>query len=211
MKTSSIAIALSLLLIPLCAQAQTGLQVPGNNSTAAPTPVDPQKDKVIRELLTKTHEVEMAQERILQGLSGMKQFMPRVPQKYWDEYRARISLDDVRNQMVEVYAKQFTTDEVKAILAFYNTPAGQKLSSAALPILRASMDVSQAVSQRAGQIVAKALRSDQFLQQPRAAASLGIPQAPSASSLGPNPFASNPAVPTPVPAASPSATTPAPQ
>lgn len=191
MKNSIIAIALAFALFaPAGLRAQSPFDVPGSNTTQPMKPADPQKEKLIRDLLTKTRDVELAQERILQGLAGMKQFMPRVPQKYWDEYRAHVNLDDIRNQLVQVYDKRFSTDEIKGLIQFYNSRVGQKLSQETLPILRASMDISQAASKQAGQVVAGQLRSDQFLQQPRASGSLGLGQGPGA--LAPNPFGAGP-------------------
>jgi hypothetical protein len=175
---------------------------PTATPTGAETKVDPEKDRVIRSVLAKTREVEMAQERILQGLTGMKQLMPRIPEKYWVEYREKISANELRDRLVRVYDKHFTPEELKAILEFYDSAAGKKLSAAMMPILRESMEIAQDVSKRAGEEVAKDLRTEQLLQQPRAAGSVPMPPLPPS-----NPLPSIPPVPTPPPG-SPTSPTP---
>jgi hypothetical protein len=168
--------------------------LPTATPTGVETKVDPEKDKVIRAVLAKTKEVEIAQERILQGLAGMKQLMPRIPEKYWVEYREKISANELRDRLVRVYDKHFTPEELKAILEFYESAAGRKLSAAMMPILRESMEIALDVSKRAGEVVAKDLRTEQLLQQPRAAGSIPMPPVPPS-----NPLPSIPPAPTPPP------------
>ena len=52
--------------------------------------------------------------------------------------------DDLFNQFARVYATTFTQDELTAIVAFYESPAGQKLADSALDVnagIRAVMEV----------------------------------------------------------------------
>jgi uncharacterized protein len=158
--------------------------------------IDPEKEKLIRNLLARTKEAEMTQERIFQGMAGLKQMMPRVPEKYWAQYRQLISVDELRNRLVYVYDKHFTSDDLKALLQFYDSPIGKKLSENTLPILRESMEIAQQMSKRAGEAVAQDFRAEQLLQQPRAAGSLGGPLPAPGNPLAPAPLASSP-TPTP--------------
>ena len=41
-------------------------------------------------------------------------------------YTAEINFDEVRPKMVDVYIKDFSEDDLKAIVAFYQSPIGQK-------------------------------------------------------------------------------------
>ena len=94
-------------------------------STPPPKKVDPEKEKLIRQVLARTQEAEMAQERILQGMAGMKQMMPRVPEKYWTQYRQLITVDELRNRLVYVYDKHYTSEELTDLLKFYDSPLGK--------------------------------------------------------------------------------------
>jgi uncharacterized protein len=147
-------------------------------ASAAPRKIDSEKEKLIRALLARTKEAEMAEERVLQAMAGMKQLMPRVPEKYWEKYRSLISLEELQNRLVEVYDKHFTSEELNSLIQFYDSPIGRKLSEKTLPILRDSMEAAQRMSRRAGDAVASEMRAEQLFQQPRAAGSFGGTLAP---------------------------------
>ena len=133
--------------------------------------------------MARSQEAEMAQERILQNVASLKQMMPRVPEKYWTKYRQLITVDELRNRLVYVYDKHFTSEELTELLKFYDSPVGKKMSGEALPILKESMEVAQEFSKRAAQSVMTDFRAEQLLQQPRAAGSLGGPMLPPSNSV----------------------------
>jgi uncharacterized protein len=164
--------------------------------TPAPKKIDSEKEKLIRSLLARTKEAEMAEERVLQAMAGMKQLMPRVPEKYWQKYRSLITVEELQNRLVEVYDRHFTAAEIQSLIQFYDSPIGKKLSEQALPILRESIEIAQEMSKRAGSAVASEVRAEQLLQQPRAAGSLGGPMLAPANSPPP---ASPTPTPTPIP------------
>lgn len=120
----------------------------------------------------------MAQERIFQALAGMKQMAPRIPEKYWDQYRQLITVDELRNRLVSVYDKHYTSEELTELLKFYDSPVGKKMSGAALPILKESMEVAQELSKEVGKSVTADFQAEQLLQRPLAAGSLGPPPLP---------------------------------
>lgn len=123
--------------------------------------------------MARTKEAELAQERILQGLAGMKRMMPRVPEKVWDKYLQLIGLEELLNRLIYVYDKHYTSDELNELLKFYDSPVGKKMSDEALPVLRDSMGIAQELSKRATQSVMADFQAEQLLQQPRTAGSLG--------------------------------------
>lgn len=132
----------------------------------------------------------MVEERLRQAMDGMKQAMPRVPEKYFEKYRALITSDELRNNLIGVFDKHFSTEELKALLQFYDTPVGKKMTEQSVPILRETMEVAQQISKRAMEEVTKEFRTEQLLEHPRAAAgSLGPPLPPSRQVLRPEPSA----------------------
>jgi uncharacterized protein len=173
-------------LLTFSAMGQTTPE-PASEAAAPQAPteqnIDPEKEKLIRDLLTKTREVEMAEERIFQGVAAMKQVMPNVPEKYWDEYRKRIRGEELRNRLIAIYASHFSTDDVKALLAFFATPAGKKWTAERVPMLRDSMEVAQEITRHAAAEVSKEFRSDQLLKNPRGLGRVPMPP------VGKNPFA----------------------
>ena len=164
--------------------------------TGSPKPdqgkIDAEKEKLIRSVLARTKEVEMAQERMLQALAGMKQLMTRVPEKYWEKYRNFISPEDLQNRLVQVYDKHYTKEELKELLRFYDSPLGKKISDEAVPILRDSMQIAQEMSRRAATALSEEMRTERLLRNPRGAGSfdgtlLAPGTSPAAESSTPTP------------------------
>ncbi|HVY52448.1 MAG TPA: DUF2059 domain-containing protein [Devosia sp.] len=51
--------------------------------------------------------------------------------------------DDLFNQIARVYATMFTQEELQQMVAFYQTPTGQKLASTAFDVNRATAKIMQ--------------------------------------------------------------------
>jgi hypothetical protein len=58
--------------------------------------------------------------------------------------------DDLFNQIARVYAVSFTPDELKQIVDFYSTPAGQKLASSAFDVNKAMGKIMQVYTYNLG-------------------------------------------------------------
>jgi hypothetical protein len=162
----------------------------GADATGAQPPaqkIDPEKERLIRQVMSRTKEAEQAQERILQALAGMKLMMPRVAEKYWDKYRQLISIDELRNRLIIVYDKHYTSEELNELLKFYDSPLGKKVSDEVIPILRESMEIAQGLSKRAAQSISTEFQAEQLLQRPRSAGSLGPAIPPGGSAVPPAP------------------------
>ena len=127
----------------------------------------------------------------------MKQMMPHLQEKYWVQYRQLVSVDELRNRLVAVYDKHYTSEELTELLKFYDSPLGKKVSGVAVPILKDSMQVAQELSKRASQSVMSDLQAEQLLQRPGAVGSLGNLPPPGADYSA--------ASPTPTPTATPTA------
>ena len=151
---------------------------PSSLTSGASVPVqkvDPAKEQLILQVLARSKEPEKVRERLLQAMVGMKRMMPRVKEKFWDKYRQLISLDELRDRLVYVYDKHYTSEELNDLLKFYDSPTGKKVSDNALLILQESMDIAQELSKRAAQSVAADVQAEQLLQMPGAARSLRSP------------------------------------
>lgn len=168
------------------AQAPSPSTSPNSGSSSSSSvpaqKIDSEKERLIRDVLARTKEVEQAQERISQAVAGMKQMRPRLQEKYWEKYRSLISENDLRNRLIEVYDKLYTTDALRSMLQFFDTPAGKKMSENAVPILRESMAIAQEMSRQASTTIMSELNAERLLQRPASAGSFGATLlAPSAS------------------------------
>jgi hypothetical protein len=53
--------------------------------------------------------------------------MPAVPARFWTDFAAEIDANEVIELNVAPYVQRFSRDELLAMIAFYQTPVGQKL------------------------------------------------------------------------------------
>lgn len=74
-----------------------------------------------------------------------------MPQEGIDEIRAAISswydkeinFDDIKPKMVDIYVKDFTESDLKEIIAFYNSPVGQKAIKTLPSVMREGAMIAQ--------------------------------------------------------------------
>ena len=58
-------------------------------------------------------------------------------------YDAEINFDDVRPKMVEIYVRDFSEDDLKQIVAFYESPVGQKTIKNMPNVMRQTAMIAQ--------------------------------------------------------------------
>lgn len=87
-------------------------------------------------------------------MANVDRRMPGVTAALQKEFSDPKLVDQLYNQLVPLYAKHFTADEVKALTAFYRSPAGKK-SLEVMPVLMGeSAQVAQKlVQERARHVI----------------------------------------------------------
>ncbi|MEH2163945.1 MAG: DUF2059 domain-containing protein [Nostoc sp.] len=80
----------------------------------------------IKKLLDITFTKNTFKYLISELLNNFKSEYPQAPQKFWDTFAAELKPDDLVNEIIPLYKKYFTNEEIKQLIAFYETPVGQK-------------------------------------------------------------------------------------
>ena len=111
-------VAVTTVSSPAFAQSQTQPQT--QNS---------EKINSIKELISITDAKNVTQQILNQSVDAMKSQFPQVPQKFWDEFKAGANADELINRLIPIYNKYFTEEDIKQLIAFYQTPLGKKLIS----------------------------------------------------------------------------------
>lgn len=155
-----------------------------SSATAAAPAVDPAKEVEIRKLLELTGTTKMTQQVMNQMISSFRTRNNTVSSEFWDRFEKEMNIQELVDKIVPVYAKYYTIDDLRAINAFYQTPAGQRVLAATPQIMQASMQIGQTW----GRQVAERLIAELKEEREKAAAS-----APAAST---NAVPASPAAPT---------------
>jgi len=103
-----------------------------------------QKEATIRELIEITGAGQMSAQLVSVLFDQMKPLFPHVPAEVWDELAAMLSPAEARELMVPIYAKHFELDELRALLAFYRSPTGQKMLAKMPAVMEESLEVGNA-------------------------------------------------------------------
>jgi len=81
-----------------------------------------------------------------QMVSQFKMMKPNVPQMIWDSAKREVfdkEIGYLKKELIPVYQKNFTPEEVKQLIAFYTSPLGQKLVDGTTKISKESMKIAQ--------------------------------------------------------------------
>jgi hypothetical protein len=126
--------------------------------------IDPAKEADIRSLMElvgardlvqdgANTSIEQSREKLLATVPNNEQGQAFV-NAFATSYEKRFDVDQVTDQLVAVYDKHYTDDEIKGLLQFYGSPLGQKVA-AEMP--KISREIQAAVRVASGKAAREAL------------------------------------------------------
>ena len=88
---------------------------------------------------------------------AISQIGMNVPADKKDAYtkEANETLGDLYSQLADIYMKEFTQEEIKTLVEFYNTDLGKKLASKQALMAQKGMMIGQTRGMQVGQIAQK--------------------------------------------------------
>jgi hypothetical protein len=144
---------------PVQASPENAAGPQGNSSTAPSHSIDATKQTDIRSLM----ELIGARDQVQDGASNAieqsrEKLLATVPNNdkgqafvnaFAASYQKKFDVDQVTEQLVSVYDKHFTEDEIKGLLQFYGSPLGQKVAAEMPKIGREIQSATRAASNKA--------------------------------------------------------------
>ncbi len=91
-----------------------------------------------------------------QIVTQMKYSMPNVSDENWAKVKEDVfdkQITELNKKLVPIYKKHFTLDEIKNIVAFYQTETGKKLAQKNGVIAQESMAIGQQWGMQLGQAI----------------------------------------------------------
>jgi len=124
--------------LPASSQVAPSAQSQDTTVTEAPK-IDPLKEKDIRKLLELTHagatamqtikNMEGSMHPVLEHSLPAGEYREKLINLFFEKFNSKISAEQMVDLIVPVYDKYFSDQEIKDLIAFYQTPTGQKMSS----------------------------------------------------------------------------------
>jgi uncharacterized protein len=121
--------------------------------------------KDIKELLELTGSAKLAVQMTNQLIDNYKTQVPNVPQDYWEELIKGINEEELVNQLVQIYEKFYTHDEIKELIAFYQTPLGQKMIKSVPLIYQEAAIVGQKWGEKLSMEIVQKLKGKGYIKQ----------------------------------------------
>ncbi len=107
----------------------------------------------IKNLMEKTGAGDMGVQAMNQMLPALKKILPDASKQFWTDFMAEVSGDDLVAMTIPIYQKHLSQEDIDAINAFYDTPAGQKLIKTQPLLVQESMAAGQVWGQKIAQDV----------------------------------------------------------
>ncbi|MCW5313769.1 DUF2059 domain-containing protein [Nostoc sp. KVJ3] len=143
----------------IAAFAQTPTTTIAPNSNAQ----EIEKTNNIKKLFELTGVKNIYRQILTQSLNEFKSDYPQVPQKFWDKFATEFKSDDLVDEIIPIYNKYFTNEEIKQLIAFYQTPVGQKAITVIPKIYQESYEIAKKYGIAAAERALKKLEAEGYI------------------------------------------------
>jgi hypothetical protein len=168
---------------PVSAAPQnSAAQDQSNQATAKP--IDPVKDADIRSLMDLIGARDQVQDAVNNSSEQYREkLLATIPNNdkgqafvtsFIDSYQKKFDVDQMTEQLIAIYDKHYTDDEIKSMLLFYGSPIGQKVAAESPKIAREIQAASRVTGAKAAKDALQALKA----QSPEIGQSARIGNAP---------------------------------
>lgn len=120
-----------------------------------------QKHEDIRKLLHVTGSAQIGIQIMEQLVVSLRGLVPQAPEAFWTRMMEAVDPNEFVELIVPIYDKHLTHDDIRAMLAFYETPTGKKVIQVLPVVTQESMEVGQAWGARIGEQIVRELQEAQ--------------------------------------------------
>ena len=114
--------------------------LPARGESPAAAPAESKAD-LIRRLMAVSGSDTVGTQIMKQLLDTFRVQMPEVPGQFWDEFEKEMDPKQMVEMIVPIYDRHFVEQDLRDLIAFYETPTGRKLVSALPQITAESMAI----------------------------------------------------------------------
>jgi hypothetical protein len=164
-----IVIYVGTFLVAIQGASNTSVEASEQNSAQVAS-IDPVKEKEIRSLLELIGARDAIQDAASSATEQYRQKMLEtaanndraqvLTNAYLAEFQKKYDADAVANQLVGIYDKHFTEDEIKDLLEFYGSPLGQKVATEMPKINREAQLATRTAGNQAARLAWQQFRTE---------------------------------------------------
>ncbi len=109
-----------------------------------PTAVDPEKAALIDRFLEVTNAYRFYDDIVGQVCGAYAKRFPQIEKDFWTDFKKNHTRrEDLFNQVTPIYAKYLSVEDLKSILAFFESPSGKKYVAVLADLGRETGGVAQ--------------------------------------------------------------------
>lgn len=133
----------------------------GRAQAASPTSPDAARLAAAHHVLAASGTMDAMVALMRANLPAQRAATPQLPAEFWTRFEARMiqDLPQLVDSIAVVYAARFTQQELEALVAFYNSPVGQRLRELQPTLVAESSAMGQRWGMRIGVEVGASLQS----------------------------------------------------
>ncbi len=149
--------------------APQGAASPDQASPAQAKPIDPVKDGDIRSLMELIGARDQVQDAVSDSSGQYREkLLATVPNNdkgqafvtsFIESYQKKFDANQLTEQLVAIYDKYYSDDEIKSLLQFYGSPVGQKVAAETPKIGREIQAASRTTGAKAAKDALQALKA----------------------------------------------------
>jgi hypothetical protein len=109
------------------------------------------KNDDILKLLRISGSDKLADQMMATMIPQIQQLVPGIPDEFWIIFREKLNVDDLLYACIPAYNKYYTHDEIKQLIAFYESPLGKRLVEVTPFLTQETMVVGQKWGEKTGQ------------------------------------------------------------
>jgi len=119
----------------------------------------------IRKMMELTGSAQLGIQVFNQLLGDFKSSFPQVPPKFWEEFSKEVSAEELQERLIPVYEKNFTQEDIRGLIQFYQSPLGEKLVKTMPQVLHEAMEIGGQWGRELGERLRKKLRQGGYIKQ----------------------------------------------
>lgn len=117
--------------------------------------VSPEKRAEIDQMLKLTGMEKLVEQMSAQMIGSLRGTMKDVPPEFWDRFAQKVHGSEILELLVPLYDKYYSLEDLRAVNAFYSSPAGQHVLKTLPQIMNESMAIGQQWGQKIGEQAAR--------------------------------------------------------
>jgi hypothetical protein len=126
---------------------------------------DSTKIRHIHQLMELTGMAKLGNQMMTNIISSYKQNYPAATTEFWDAFMKEADMSQLFEKIIPVYEQNFTDDDIKQLIVFYQSPVGRKMIDKMPVIMQQSMQIGSEWGKQLSEKVIEKLKQKGYIKE----------------------------------------------